>query len=54
MDHFNPVDGDEVPVPHFGAALSVENFQKLSERLKSKGVKVCLISDALPHTPAHS
>eukprot|EP00051_Salpingoeca_urceolata_P027789 m.483290 g.483290 ORF g.483290 m.483290 type:complete len:182 (+) comp22872_c0_seq1:244-789(+) len=33
-DHFNPVDGDEVPVPHFGLALSLEQFQTLAERVK--------------------
>lgn len=37
-DHFNPVDGDEVPVPHFGVCLSVDEFKALAERLKSKGV----------------
>ena len=37
-DYYNPVDGDEVPVPHFGCALSVEEFHELAERLKSCGV----------------
>lgn len=28
------VDGDAVPVPHFGAALTVDAFHALAERLK--------------------
>ncbi len=35
----NAVDGDPVPVPHFGAALTVEQFHWLAERLKTAGVK---------------
>ncbi len=27
QDYFNPVDGDEVPVPHFGVVLTLEQFQ---------------------------
>ena len=38
-DYFNPVDGDEVPVAHFGAALTKEEFDDLATRLKEKGVK---------------
>jgi extradiol dioxygenase family protein len=30
----NPVDGHEVPVPHFGLILSVEEFQVLAGRLR--------------------
>ena len=33
------VDGDPVPVPHFGAALTVEQFQQLAQRLRAAGVK---------------
>ncbi|MER5915483.1 VOC family protein [Streptomyces sp. NPDC001982] len=29
----NPVDGHQVPVPHFGLVLSVEEFQELAARL---------------------
>ncbi|KAA0162577.1 hypothetical protein FNF28_04670 [Cafeteria roenbergensis] len=36
---FNPVDGDEVPVPHFGAALSVEDFHALAKRLRQHKTK---------------
>ena len=36
--HTNPVDGKNVPVPHYGVVLPWEVFQKFSEELKSKGV----------------
>jgi uncharacterized protein len=35
----NPVDGDEVPVPHFGVLLSVEAWQALAERLRAAGTE---------------
>lgn len=35
----NPVDGDEVPVPHFGVILEVEAFQTLAARLRASGVQ---------------
>ncbi|GFR47958.1 hypothetical protein Agub_g9762 [Astrephomene gubernaculifera] len=35
----NQVDGDPVPVPHFGAALTVDHFHQLAEQLKAKGIK---------------
>ena len=34
----NAVDGDPVPVPHFGAALPVPQFHALAERLRAAGV----------------
>jgi extradiol dioxygenase family protein len=34
----NQVDGDPVPVPHFGAALSVAQFTQLAERVRAAGV----------------
>jgi uncharacterized protein len=33
----NAVDGDAVPVPHFGAALSVDEFHDLAARLPAGG-----------------
>jgi uncharacterized protein len=30
----NPVDGHDVPVPHFGLLLSVAEFHRLAERLR--------------------
>ena len=32
----NPVDGDEVPVPHFGVILSFDQFDELVRQLKQK------------------
>ena len=34
----NPVDGEEVPVPHFGLVLSMDEWTALAERLTSAGV----------------
>lgn len=34
----NAVDGDPVPVPHFGAALQVEEFHALADRVRTAGV----------------
>lgn len=35
----NPVDGKDVPVPHFGVVLSMNEWGKLSERLKKNRTK---------------
>jgi len=34
----NPVDGDAVPIPHFGLVLSFEDWRALASRLESAGV----------------
>ena len=34
----NPVDGEEVPVPHFGAVLAMADWQRLADRLRAAGV----------------
>ena len=34
----NPVDGHEVPVPHFGAVLDMAAWDALAERLEAAGV----------------
>ncbi|KAL7501268.1 hypothetical protein ACHAWT_011073 [Skeletonema menzelii] len=39
VDYYNPVDGDEVPVPHAGLALTVEQFHELAERVRAKGIE---------------
>lgn len=39
QEYYNPVDGDEVPVPHMGLALTEEEFHKLAERLRKAGIK---------------
>jgi uncharacterized protein len=38
-DYYNPVDGDEVPVPHAGIALAVDQFHELAERLRNHGIQ---------------
>lgn len=35
----NPVDGKDVPVPHFGVVLDWDDWTTLAERLKNCGVK---------------
>lgn len=32
----NPVDGDSVPVPHFGVVLAMDDWTALAERLKAR------------------
>ena len=38
-DYYNPVDGDEVPVAHFGACLMSKEFDTLAARLTKHKVK---------------
>ncbi|MCW2929319.1 MAG: putative dioxygenase of extradiol dioxygenase family [Actinomycetia bacterium] len=33
----NPVDGHDVPVPHFGLVLPIGDFHRLAERLRAAG-----------------
>ena len=35
----NPVDGHDVPVPHFGVVLSMDDWEKLSQRLIKNGTE---------------
>jgi extradiol dioxygenase family protein len=37
--HHNPVDGHDVPVPHFGVVLPMEQWQTLAERLRSAEIQ---------------
>ena len=37
--HHNPVDGHDVPVPHFGVVLDMDRFDAFAERLKAAGVR---------------
>ena len=37
--HHNPVDGHDVPVPHFGVVLEWEAWHELAERLRAVGVE---------------
>jgi extradiol dioxygenase family protein len=34
----NPVDGHDVPVPHFGVVLTMDQFEALADRLRAAGV----------------
>jgi len=36
--HTNPVDGKDVPVPHYGVVLPWETFHSFAGKLKAKGV----------------
>ena len=38
-EHSNPVDGKDVPVPHFGVVLQWDIFHEFAKLLKSKNVK---------------
>lgn len=35
----NPVDGEDVPVPHFGVVLSMLQWRELAEKLESAGTE---------------
>lgn len=35
----NPVDGKDVPIPHFGVVLDMETFENLSRTLMNKNVQ---------------
>ena len=36
--HTNPVDGKDVPVPHYGVVLPWDTFQSFSKGLTAKGI----------------
>lgn len=36
---FPATDGDPVPVPHFGLAMSVSDFHAMAKRVKAAGIK---------------
>ena len=42
----NPVDGHDVPVPHFGVILSPDDWRALAERLQAHGTRFVVE----PHT----
>ena len=42
----NPVDGHDVPVPHFGVVLTMADWQALAARLEAAGTKFGIA----PHT----
>ncbi len=45
-EHANPVDGHDVPVPHFGVVLDPADWAALSERVRAAGVRFVIE----PHT----
>lgn len=34
----NPVDGHDVPVPHFGVVLTMDQWEALADRVKAAGI----------------
>ena len=36
--HHNPVDGHDVPIPHFGIVLRMDDWKALAERVRAAGV----------------
>jgi extradiol dioxygenase family protein len=38
----NPVDGHDVPVPHFGIVLGMDEWRALAERLAAAGVEFAI------------
>ena len=39
VDVTNPVDGHDVPIPHFGVILSMPQWHELAERVRGRGVR---------------
>jgi uncharacterized protein len=39
QEHHNPVDGHDVPIPHFGVVLPWEEWELLAQRLKDSGIQ---------------
>ncbi len=37
--HHNPVDGRDVPVPHFGVVLPWDEWHRLADRLRASGMR---------------
>jgi extradiol dioxygenase family protein len=35
----NPVDGRDVPVPHFGLILTIPEFHELADRIRAAGIE---------------
>jgi uncharacterized protein len=35
----NPVDGEDVPVPHFGVVLPMDEWKALAQRLENAGIE---------------
>lgn len=37
--HTNPVDGHDMPIPHYGVVLEWDEWHRLADRLKNAGIK---------------
>lgn len=37
--YHNPVDGDAVPVPHFGVVLTMDSWREFADRLKAHNIE---------------
>lgn len=46
VEHANPVDGHDVPVPHFGVVLEPADWEALADRLRAAGQRFVIE----PHT----
>ena len=38
LENSNPVDGKEVPIPHFGVVLTMEQFETFANHLKKQNI----------------
>ncbi len=38
-EHHNPVDGHDVPIPHFGVVLPWEEWEELAKRMRGAGIR---------------
>jgi extradiol dioxygenase family protein len=45
--HHNPVDGHDVPVPHFGAVLGMAEWERLAERLQAAAAVAFVIQPTI-------
>jgi extradiol dioxygenase family protein len=45
--HHNPVDGHDVPVPHFGAVLAMAEWERLAERLQAAAAVAFVIEPTI-------
>ena len=39
VEHHNPVDGHDVPIPHFGVVLTMDQWSALAGRLQAAGTQ---------------
>lgn len=39
IEYHNPVDGHDVPIPHFGVVLPWDEWERLADRMKNAGIE---------------